>query len=299
MSWLRLDDNYASDGKVRRARAVMWWPIILCAMKRGGGVASDDDISPDVLADIGQGDEASAARAVEGLKSSGLLIQDGSGWTTPNWREFQPDPTGSTRQRALRERNKAAHDSVTVRNSDSPLRNGVSRSVTPDSTGRDIQDKTEGVVVAANTPREADPAPHHIGGSNRAELEIQSVETAELIEFWVRTQNGSGSRAPGMFASHAAQTAIVELVATFKAERVKWAIGRAVDVANNGAPSLGLLRKLCAEGSLPERADRQGQRDAPRQNSAGRPWVQAVHEPMKRSALFDELLGGKTDGTDG
>lgn len=306
-----MECRWWADEDVEATGAQWAWPLILDAIKTGNGVASARALSDDRLARCAGLTGFLAldeTMVVTEFARVGLIVAVDGGWTARSWDEYQrADEAKRDRQKRYRDRKKsdvtATSRDVTETSRDvteTPPRR--LRDVTATATVhdiQDIQDRTSGVVVAANTPREADPAPHHIGGSNRAELEIQSVETAELIEFWVRTQNGSGSRAPGMFASHAAQTAIVELVATFKAERVKWAIGRAVDVANSGAPSLGLLRKLCAEGPLPDRADRQGQRDGPRQNSAGRPWVQAVHEPMKRSALFDELLGGKTDGTDG
>ena len=151
MGWLRLDDDYASDGTLRRCKAVQWWPLILCAMKRGGGVASDDDIAPDVLADIGQGDEDSAARAIDRLKGAGKIVAVSGGWTTPGWSEFQPDPTASDRARRYRERNKSASDAAssryvtvssrdeTVRHGDVTVQNGSSRLTGQDRTGQDKQ----------------------------------------------------------------------------------------------------------------------------------------------------------------
>ena len=139
MSWLRLDADYAQDGTLRRCRAVMWWPLILCALKRGGGVASADDIAPDVLADLGQGDEDAAARAVEKLKAAGLLVEVDGGWTTPKWSNLQPDPTASDRAKRYRDRNKAAsdeaasrtvtvtHRDVTIGDRDATADNGPSR----------------------------------------------------------------------------------------------------------------------------------------------------------------------------
>lgn len=106
MSWLRLDDDYASDGTIRRCRAVAWWPLILCAMKRGGGVASDDDLSGEVLADIGQGDAEAAERAVDRLKAAGRIVAADGGWTVPEWNELQRDATSTDRVRRMRERRK-------------------------------------------------------------------------------------------------------------------------------------------------------------------------------------------------
>ena len=162
MTWLRLDDDFASDGTIRRCRAVQWWPLILCAMKRGGGVASDDDIAADVLADIGQGQEEAARLAVERLKAAGKLVEVDGGWSTPAWSEFQPDPTASDRARRYRERNKAVASAAasrcvtvtsrdeTVRHGDVTGENGSSRLTVQDMTE---QNRTEQETVVATTSR--------------------------------------------------------------------------------------------------------------------------------------------------
>lgn len=180
MGWLRLDDDYASDGTLRRCKAVQWWPLILCAMKRGGGVASDDDIAPDVLADIGQGDESAAARAVERLKSAGKLVEVPGGWTTPGWSEFQPDPTASDRAKRYRERNKAMADAAasrcvtvtsrdeTVRHGDVTVQNGSSRLTGQDMTGHDDGDSR---APARETPVPSRPAPNTAG----ADLAVEKL----------------------------------------------------------------------------------------------------------------------------
>lgn len=167
MSWFRLDADYAQDGTLRRCRAVAWWPLILCAMKRGNGVASDDDIAADVLADIGQGSEDAARVAVEKLKTAGMLIPAAGGWTTPRWGEFQPDPTASDRAKRYRDRNKAAAEAaasrcvtvterdVTARHGDVTVRNAPSRLTGHDMTGQDGD-------VVADTSREAEPEPDQI-----------------------------------------------------------------------------------------------------------------------------------------
>lgn len=304
-----MECRWWADEDVEDTGAQWAWPLILDAIKTGNGVASARALSDDRLArcaGLTQVIALDETMIVTEFARVGLIVAVDGGWTARSWDEYQrSDEAKRDRQKRYRDRKRSDVTATSRDVTETPPRR--LRDVTATATVhdiQDIQDRTSGVVVAANTPREAEqapaePSPHHIGGSNGVEHEIQAVEAAGLIELWVRTQNGSGSRAPGMFASHAAQTAIVELVGTFKAERVKWAIGRSVEIANNGAPSLGLLRKLCAEGPLPERGDRQGPREGARQSSPGKPWMQAVHEPMKRSALFDELLGGVPDGTDG
>jgi hypothetical protein len=173
VSWLRLDSDYASDGTLRRCKAVQWWPLILCAMKRGGGVASDDDISPEVLADIGQGSEDAARLAVERLKASGKLIEVPGGWSTPGWSEHQPDPTASDRARRYRERNRAASDAAderasrcvtvtsrdeTVRHGDVTAENGSSRQT--GHTRQDIHtDHSEREAAVTTSRARADDPP--------------------------------------------------------------------------------------------------------------------------------------------
>lgn len=114
MTWLRLDDDFASDGTIRRCRAVQWWPLILCAMKRGGGVASDDDIAADVLADIGQGQEEAARLAVERLKAAGRIVAVPGGWSTPEWSDVQRETTSTERVRRHREKLKRTETDETV-----------------------------------------------------------------------------------------------------------------------------------------------------------------------------------------
>jgi len=114
VTWLRLDDDFASDGTIRRCRAVQWWPLILCAMKRGGGVASDDDIAADVLADIGQGQEEAARLAVERLKSAGRIVAVPGGWSTPDWGDVQRETTSTERVRRHREKLKRTETDETV-----------------------------------------------------------------------------------------------------------------------------------------------------------------------------------------
>lgn len=114
MTWLRLDDDFASDGTIRRCRAVQWWPLILCAMKRGGGVASDDDIAADVLADIGQGSEDAAGLAVERMKAAGRIVAVPGGWSTPDWGDVQRETTSTERVRRHREKLKRTETDETV-----------------------------------------------------------------------------------------------------------------------------------------------------------------------------------------
>ena len=83
-------------------------------MKRGGGVASDDDIAPDVLADIGQGSEESAGLAVERLKAAGRIVAVPGGWSTPEWDDVQRETSSTERVRRHREKLKRTETDETV-----------------------------------------------------------------------------------------------------------------------------------------------------------------------------------------
>lgn len=77
-------------------------------------MASDDDIAPDVLADIGQGDEDAARQAVERLKAAGRVVAVAGGWSTPDWHDVQRETSSTERVRRHREKLKRAETGVTV-----------------------------------------------------------------------------------------------------------------------------------------------------------------------------------------
>lgn len=241
MSWLRLDADYAADGTLRRCKAVLWWPLILCALKRGNGVASDDDIAPDVLADIGQGDEESAARAVDRLKAAGVLVEAEGGWTTPRWSEYQQDPSASERARRYRERNRQAQEESsrrvtvtsrdeTVRHGDVTPENGSSRLTVRDGTGRDIHETDPVTGGGSTTPRARavepptpTPAPDDL---------------AEVCEAFRLTQQRGG-----MFVPPATVQALSDMTAQHGAAVMREAIARGHESARGGL-TLAYLRPV-------------------------------------------------------
>lgn len=255
MSWLRLDDDYHADGTLRRCRAVMWWPLILCALKRGGGVASADDLSAEVLADLGQGSEDDAARALDRLKGAGLLVECEGRWTTPGWAKFQPDPSSTERARRFRERNKAAAEAaekraesardVTLRNvaqrsetdsnGDVTLHNAAKRSVTPDRTGHDVTRQDDPSVGGLYTSRERAhetattpaPAPDSIG---------------RIEALWRSTQN-AGSGGALMTAPMVIQE-LARLVAEHGESKVADAIREAGKSSRQGPPTVKFLEAI-------------------------------------------------------
>lgn len=241
MSWLRLDSDFASDGTLRRCKAVIWWPLILCAIKRGGGHASADDISGEVLADIGQGDEGAANRAIDRLKAAGMLVETEHGWTTPGWTEMQPDPTGSDRAKRYRERNRLAAEEAsrrvtvtqrdeTVRHSDVTVENAPSRLTGQDRTGHTGQDHVTG--AGDTTPRarahEVDPvsapAPDGLG---------------QVVEAFRATLTGRGA----LFAPPATVHTLQEWTTAHGAPVVIEAIARGHEAARGGL-TLAYLRPI-------------------------------------------------------
>ena len=243
MSWLRLDSDFASDGTVRRCKAVLWWPLILCALKRGNGVASDDDISAEVLADIGQGDEESAARAVERLKAAGLLVAVEGGWTTPRWSEVQQDPSASDRARRYRERNRQAQEAAsrcvtvterddTVRHGDVTPENGTSRLTVRDSTGQYIHETDPVTGGGSTTPRARAVEPHPPTPTPAPD------GLAEVCEAFRLTQQRGG-----MFVAPATVQALADMTAQHGAATVKEAIARGHESARGGL-TLAYLRPV-------------------------------------------------------
>ena len=264
MGWLRLDDDYASDGTLRRCKAVQWWPLILCAMKRGGGVASDDDIAPDVLADIGQGDEDSAARAIERLKGAGKIVAVSGGWTTPGWSEFQPDPTASDRARRYRERNKSASDAAssrcvtvtsrdeTVRHGDVTVQNGSSRLTGQDRTGQDRTGQAEVVDTTSRTRVDSSPAPMMMAPIEAA----ANIGIADVSEAFRRTQSGRQS----MMLAPATVAVLAEMVKAHGPPIVIEAIRRAAERIQ-GDLTIAYLRPVVASVAAgePERRPKHGE----------------------------------------
>lgn len=113
--WVRLNISFYHDPKVRRARCAYLWPYLLVLMGEHRGYIPDDYLDPSLVSmDLGL-DEGIISEAIARAKSVGLLIEGDEdvevggrggphirtkrGWTTPNWREYQPDPRGAGRTR--------------------------------------------------------------------------------------------------------------------------------------------------------------------------------------------------------
>jgi len=210
-------------------------------MKRGGGYASADDISGEVLADIGQGEEDAATRAVDRLKAASMLVETEHGWTTPGWTEMQPDPTGSDRAKRYRERNRLAAEEasrrvtvterdVTARHCDVTVRNGASRLTGQDMTGHTEQDPITG--AGSTTPRagvrEVDPAPAPVPDG-----------LGQVVEAFRSTLTGRGA----LFVPPATVATLHEWTTAHGSAVVVEAIARGHETARGGL-TLAYLRPI-------------------------------------------------------
>ena len=232
MTWLRLDDDYASDGTIRRCRAVQWWPLILCAMKRGGGVATDDDLSPEVLADIGQGDEEAAARAVDRLKAAGRIVQVEGGWTIPGWYDLQRETTSTERVRRHRERAKRDETHETV----SPVSSEQEKRVERTTVRYVTEHNGTGVLVEVD------------GTTSRARVEPSQLPPppppdglGAVVEAFRRTQSGRQA----MQVSPATVASLATMVTAHGHEAMVEAIRRASERCQ-GDLTIAYLRPVVA-----------------------------------------------------
>jgi hypothetical protein len=152
------------------------------------------------------------------------------------------------------------HADTNVRNTDMFVRHADTPPAPPN---KEIQ------TFSRPSPDAATAAPAHA-----RETPVDSGEVGGLVDAWWRTQGGMGRRAPGLFPPPAVVDAVAELLQAHGAERVRWAIGAAVDKTRNGSPSLGFLRKLAGEGPLPDLppmpASARGRRSGPASLSVGK-----------------------------
>lgn len=219
-------------------------------MKRGGGVASDDDIAPDVLADIGQGDEDAARHAVERLKAAGRVVAVTGGWSTPDWHDVQRETSSTERVRRHREKVKRAETDVTVSSCFMERDETVKRPTVHNST---VQNDDDTCVRERPEPEPVTTAASRTH-AHEGPVEVAEIpHLAELVAAWWATQLGQGGRRPGFITPPAVIGAIRALLDAHGHERLKWAIGAAVAKTNQGAPTLSFLTRLCEGGPLPER----------------------------------------------
>lgn len=221
-------------------------------------MASDDDIAPDVLADIGQGDEDAARQAVERLKAAGRVVAVAGGWSTPDWHDVQRETSSTERVRRHREKMKRVETDVTVTSCFVERDETVKRHTVHNSTVQDDDDtrvrETPELVTALAAPSPPAAAAAARTHAHDGPVEVADIpHLAELVAAWWATQLGQGGRRPGFITPPAVIGAIRALLDAHGHERLKWAIGAAVAKTNQGAPTLSFLARLCEGGPLPER----------------------------------------------
>lgn len=113
-SWVRLDSDFSIDPKIVRAgwQGLVVWPIVLCLMKKGGGVLEEDALEPGYISLLTRVPEEVVLDGIEGLKRVGLLrlgsrttnlgsagVEVKSGFITPGWDKYQPDTRRASKYR--------------------------------------------------------------------------------------------------------------------------------------------------------------------------------------------------------
>jgi hypothetical protein len=263
--YLKLHTFWQTDAKVRKARAVVVWPLVLTLLKQNNGFCSDDDLDPDVMAETLQVVSAEdIARAISGLKSVGLLVfgsatkhvnqhksVEMSGWCTPKWDQYQAD--------ARDDWAKAAHTDAhrgEARQGDgerTPASAGESLHVqtcaekekeTEKETERETERETDLAAVAAvahTSTRDgaAPPAATPTPPPERGDLDLQS--TIEAYRCGMAPTRGGG-RAQFLPSGLLAQ--VMKLHADFGGPMVRQAIEEAIG-AKNEIPGPSYLRAIC------------------------------------------------------
>lgn len=113
-SWVRLDSDFSIDPKIVRAgwKGLVVWPIVLCLMKKGGGVLEEDALEPGYISLLTRVPEEVVLDGIEGLKRVGLLklgsrttnlgsagVEVKRGFITPGWDKYQPDTRRASKYR--------------------------------------------------------------------------------------------------------------------------------------------------------------------------------------------------------
>lgn len=113
-SWVRLDSDFSIDPKIVRAgwKGLVVWPIVLCLMKKGGGVLEEDALEPGYISLLTRVPEEVVLDGIAGLKRVGLLklgkrttnlgsagVEVKSGFITPGWDKYQPDTRRASKYR--------------------------------------------------------------------------------------------------------------------------------------------------------------------------------------------------------
>lgn len=256
--WFRFAANAHADSQVRRARAGAVWPWVLCRLKDGDGVATDDDLHPEAAADACHDVEvAAAARQLDGLRRVGLLVPaEGGGWTTPRWPDYQPDPSGADRARRHRWKDRNGYDrDVTARHVTSrdvtpaTVRHGASRDVTAvtvdrtgqDKTGQDVPPVSE--VVGTSSRARADEPPPAAAGRAAQVAEGQRPPETPIIP-GLRTVAERWAHATGRAPSLATRQRLEALSTEVGPERVVAAINQAVEADGRGGITLAFVAAI-------------------------------------------------------
>lgn len=314
MPWLRLDATFTRDAKLRKARATAVWPAVIGRMKAGLGFVSDDDLDAEILAEELFLPVDLVAAAVEGLKRVGLLVwgedevevggrvrsvRRVSGWTTPNWCDYQPDG---------RPRNDKREDGAEAADPNGP------RDGSPEANGpRDGSSEANGPRDGSqedNRPR--DGTPRDVTGRDVTGQDHKIENREESVTPQGRPEGVPGTTPPAPAAPEPVEPAAVEAMpveaheAKAKRQVLDEAAGRVYAVwvavmgktgaaakrsSAQGQKRLAMLRARLADGYT------EAQIVAAVRGCAASPWHQGENPEGRR---YDDLelicRPGKVDG---
>jgi hypothetical protein len=109
MSWLRIDDQFVTNGKLGelsdpelRALLALW---AYCSRRQNQGVFYERELKHALYA-TPRGPRCVTTKHLERFCELSLVVPQDGAYLVNDWRKYQPrDPTSAERQRAWRERN--------------------------------------------------------------------------------------------------------------------------------------------------------------------------------------------------
>lgn len=255
-------------------------------MKRGGGVASDDDIAPDVLADIGQGDEDAARQAVERLKTAGRIVAVAGGWSTPDWHDVQRETSSTERVRRHREKMKRVETDVTVTSCFMERDETVKRPTVHNSTVQNdddtrVRETPEPVMAIAAPPPSTAAAPEPATDDVQRKFEGHPAHEALLPI----------ARAAVSILGACPEVYTLEswLQSGYSLPRIEYGLRQAKQSAAGQWMPMGKI--IISAGRWMQRAAPEEYQKRPQQAAGGAIQVQSIsipHEPERRPLTAEE-----------
>jgi hypothetical protein len=180
MSWLRLDDDFASHPKIAALtdRQFRVWMRVLCYC----GKHQDPTVDRVAIREV----KGLTSRSVLRFAQLELLDKSGRDYEVHDWPLYQPkDTTGAERQARWRaRRNAASNNPRNGERNDSDRDENVTSRADAHARSRPLQDGT--YVLDAEAHEERPPPPLEAPAANA--YTIDEVTLLEAAEQWVRTE---------------------------------------------------------------------------------------------------------------